>query len=574
MIIFETVKWKNLLSYGNTWTEIKLNKSKSTLIVGENGCGKSSMIEAICYALYGKPFRKIKKGQLINSINGGSAECVINFSIGSSKYRIEREIKKHGSNKFEIYKNDVLIDQNACSKEYQSFLEENILKLNYKSFTQIVILGSATFTPFMQLSTANRRQIIEDILDIQVFTTMNTMLKERISENKDLVNKTSYKIDSVGDKIDMQMKHIAALKKNNDERITQLKLKIEGYQEEIKSETLEVERMNSEVSELQQQITDKDVLAKKRKKLEQLEYKIEAKMASIKKEIHFYCENDSCPTCLQVIDSTFKEDKVNNKKTVLVETEKGVTALKDEYDKITKRMEQISTVQTKITSLLSDISSKNSTISSLKRIEESTVKEIESLRKEQSSEIQEKQELLTLQKEQAGLNTTYAEALEEKSALEVSQMILKDTGIKSRIISQYIPIINKLIGKYLSLMDFFVQFELNENFEETIRSRYRDEFSYSSFSEGEKMKIDLALMMTWRAVSKLRNSVSTNLLIMDEVFDSSLDANGTEEFIKILNEMADGHVFVISHRGDQLADKFHSQIRFVKNKNFSQIASN
>ena len=574
MIYFKRIAWRNFLSTGNAWTDIKLNKSKSTLIVGENGSGKSTILDALSYSLYGKPFRKVNKNQLINSINGKHTEVEVEFSIGSTNYRVFREVKKYGSSKFEIYKNDKLIDQQANARDQQEILEKQILKLNHKSFSQIVVLGSATFMPFMQLSAQNRREVIEDILDIEIFSTMNTLLKDRVSTNKEALGNVTYQHDLTEQKIEMQEKHLNTLKQSNDKIIAQRKKQIAEAEKEVAKLTTDIEKLGSEVEQLKEKISDKETIASKKKKIEQLEYRLEEKIKTLEKDIDFYEHYDNCPTCKQEIDQAFKDETVQEKTSNLSETTTGFDKLREEYSKVTTRLEEIQGVQEEITDRLTDINSLNSQINAQNKLVQDIHKDITDLSEDESYKGDGEQVLTTMKESLIALQNQREELSVQKSVLDIAQMILKDSGIKTKIIRQYIPIMNKLINKYLAAMDFFVQFELDENFNETIRSRFRDEFSYSSFSEGEKMRIDLALLFTWRAVAKLRNSVSTNLLIMDEVFDSSLDTTGTEEFMKILNELTqDTNVFVISHKGDQLYDKFHSVVKFEKHKNFSRIAA-
>lgn len=571
MIFFRYLRWKNFLSTGNSWTEIKLNKSKSTLIVGENGAGKSTILDALSFTLYNKPFRKINKPQLINSINQKGLECELEFDIGRKKYKIVRGMKP---NKFEIYENDKLVNQDADTRDYQEYLERNILKLNHKSFSQIVVLGSATFMPFMQLSAMHRREVIEDLLDIEIFTTMNTLLKDRVSANRDQLTKASYHVDVTKEKIALQQQYLDHLKKDSDKRIQECLDKITGHRADITQHEAAVKTLNESITELKKQIEDKESIARKKKKIEQLEYKLDDKIKNLEKEIKFYEHYDNCPTCKQEIDHSFKCNTVQEKNTSLTETSEGFQQLQEEYKKVNERLESIQTIQENINDQLTSVNTLNTTINALNKIISTIEQEIVTLResKDQGTEHHTtlndlKETLLLLENEKQELSI-------QKSVYDIAQLILKDTGIKTKIIRQYVPVMNKLINKYLATMDFFVQFELDENFNEKIKSRFRDEFSYASFSEGEKMRIDLALLFTWRAIAKLRNSATTNLLIMDEVFDSSLDGNGTEEFLKILNELtSDTNVFIISHKGDQLYDKFHSVIKFEKVKNFSRIAA-
>lgn len=574
MILFKYIRWRNILSTGNSWTEIKLNKSKSTLIVGENGSGKSTILDALSWALYGKAFRKINKLQMINSINGKGAEVEVEFMIGRDNYKIDRNIKKYGSSKFEIYKNDKLVDQAANARDYQEYLERHILKMNHRSFCQIVVLGSATFMPFMQLTAQHRREVIEDLLDIEIFTTMNTLLKEKVSTNKESLNKTVYDTDLINEKIDLQNQYIASVKQDNDKRIQQHRDKIANSQQEIESYQQQIEQLNAQVAELNESIDDKESVSKKKKKIEQLEVKIKSKMSSLVKEIEFFDNHDNCPTCKQDIDHEFRCSTVESKNVTLEETTLGFEQLQREYSAVTERLEEINSVQEQVNKLLTDVNSNNSHINAINQVINSIQKDIDQLKVDDQDTGNLNDKLDALKQELEACQTRREELSTQKSVLDIAQLILKDTGIKTKIIKQYVPVMNKLINKYLAAMDFFVQFELDENFNETIKSRFRDEFSYASFSEGEKMRIDLALLFTWRAIAKLRNSVSTNLLIMDEVFDSSLDSTGTEEFLKILNTLVDdANIFVISHKGDQLYDKFMSVIKFEKVKNFSRMVA-
>jgi DNA repair exonuclease SbcCD ATPase subunit len=542
--------------------------------VGENGSGKSTILDALSWSLYGKAFRKVNKVQMINSINGKGAEVQVEFMIGKDNYQVNRTIKKYGSSMFEIYKNDKLVDQAANSRDYQEHLERQILKMNHRSFCQIVVLGSATFMPFMQLSAQHRREVIEDLLDIEIFTTMNTLLKEKVSTNKDSLQQVVYDTDILNEKIDLQNQYLKTVKDDNDKRIQQHHDKIEKSRSEIRDYEQQIEELNTQVQNLSEQIADKDSVSKKKKKIEQLEYKLKDKIASLEKEIQFYDNHDNCPTCKQDIDHEFKCSTVDSKNGMLTETSKGFDQLQEEYQKVTERMEQISDIQQQVNDLLNEINSNNSHINAINQMIGSIQKDIEQLQSEDQDTSELGGKLDELNQQLKACQTRREQLSTEKSVLDIAQLILKDSGIKTKIIKQYVPVMNKLINKYLAAMDFFVQFELDENFNETIKSRFRDEFSYASFSEGEKMRIDLALLFTWRAIAKLRNSVSTNLLIMDEVFDSSLDTTGTEEFIKILNTLVDdANIFIISHKGDQLFDRFHSVIKFEKVKNFSRMVA-
>lgn len=570
MIYFKYLRWKNFLSTGNAFTEIKLDKAKSSLVVGENGAGKSTMLDALSFALYGKAFRKINKSQLMNTINQKGLEVQVEFTIGKKNYMIVRGVKP---NKFEIYENGKVLNQDANARDYQEILEKNILKLNHKSFSQIVVLGSSTFVPFMQLSSMHRREVIEDLLDIQIFSTMNTLLKEKVSTNKTELMDSDYNINLAEEKINMQNQYIDSMKKNSEKRINESKVKIAKAETEKKAHSESIGELQQQIDLLQESISDFDSLTKKKKKIEQLEYKLQEKIKKLEHDISFYHDHDNCPVCKQDIEDEFKKLTIDEKNTALNETIDGFDQLKVERDSISDRIDEIVVVQSDISSKQNQISNHNSQIGALNKVIDTINQDIESSTTDTSESV-DRQKLETLEKALVKLRSQREQLVEVKSILDVASLILKDSGIKTRIIKQYVPVMNKLINKYLAAMDFFVQFELDENFNETIKSRFRDEFSYASFSEGEKMRIDLSLLFTWRAIAKLRNSVSTNLLIMDEVFDSSLDNTGTEEFLKILNDLtSDTNVFIISHKGDQLYDKFHSVIKFEKYKNFSRIAA-
>ena len=568
-IIFESVRYKNILSTGNAWTEVQLNRSKSTLIIGDNGAGKSTMLDALTFALYGKPFRNIKKNQLINSVNGKGLEVEARFTIGGNKYLISRGIKK---NKFEIYKNGEMLNQDASVRDYQAYLEDTILKLNYKSFGQVVVLGSSTFVPFMQLKAGERREVIEDLLDIQIFTVMNTLLKDRLSENKSSIIEIKHKIELLNNQIVSSKTHNESLRKLREGEVDKLKEKLREQIAIVEAEQESVDTLIQEVVDLGEDITDKADTKAKLKELQELDRELLSKHRALTKEVEFYHDHDNCPTCKQGIDHEFKEETITSHSAKTAEIESARQEIRSKSDKLDKRIDEIDDVENVISAKNMQMSehrvAKKIAMSSCKALKEDLVGA-----EKQATEV-DSQEILALESELQDYHGDQTTLFDEKETLGVVSSMLKDGGIKTRIIKQYVPVMNKLINKYLSAMDFFVQFELDENFNETIRSRFRDVFSYSSFSEGEKLRIDLALLFTWRAVAKLRNSVSTNLLIMDEIMDSSLDTSGTEEFLKIIQDLtADSNIFIISHKGDQLFDKFHSVIRFEKVKNFSRIAA-
>lgn len=568
MILFKTIRWKNILSTGNIFTEIQLNKYKNTLIVGENGSGKSTMLDALCFALFGKPFRKINKPNLVNSINQKDAVVELEFDIGKKSYRIVRGLKP---NVFEIYCDDSLINQDAKSLDYQEYLEKNILKINFKSFTQIVILGSASFVPFMQLSAADRRLIIEDLLDIQVFSSMNALAKIRLAEIKDTIQKNKFEIDLLSEKKAMQKRHIETLKQNKDEKIEIHKESNLKDRERISHYSSQIDLLREELVDSNNFIQEKMEHESKKKKLLSLEGSIDSNIKKNKKLVSFFEENDKCPTCLQAIDSEFKEmqnksldDKRKEYEKAMIELESRLQKIDQNLVSLNEQITESQKKQTKINHLHEGILLLNSEI--LKRLQE--IQKLQDLHDSSNEEVKllEDLEKKLLEKEEENKNE-----IEERTYYEAAAVLLKDSGIKTKIIKQYLPVINKLVNKYLSALDFFVNFNLDESFKESIKSRHRDEFSYESFSEGEKQRIDMALMLTWRSVAKIKSSINTNLLILDEIFDSSLDANGTEELIQILHELENTNLFVISHKSDQLIEKFDQTIKFTKVKNFSRM---
>jgi DNA repair exonuclease SbcCD ATPase subunit len=568
MIVFKKIRWKNFLSTGNIFTEIELNKSATTLIVGENGAGKSTLLDALSFALFNKPFRKINKPLLLNSITKKDLVVEIEFSIGSNNYKIVRGIKP---NVFEVYQNGALLNQSADSKDYQDILEKQILKINFKSFCQVVVLGSASFVPFMSLPAGQRREIIEDLLDLQIFTSMNIILKQRITSNaEDLIKQEANKT-IVEEKIKLVKKHLIEIQNSNDKIITEKNDRIAQTNIQINEFDSEYWKLENKRKDLEEKMVDEKELTSSMKKLTALKHKFEAHLSSQKEQIKFFTDHDNCPTCKQEINETFKCDMVQNNQERVKELNDNLEVVAKNYVETNDKINEMMSIQSEINSTKMDIHKLTTRISSLIEYRtqlENEINTIQKIVKEDNSD-----QLNKLVGEFKEAEIVLGELHDLKQTYQAVSVLLKDGGIKAKIIKQYIPIINKLINKYLSSMDFFVQFELNEEFNETIKSRFRDEFSYASFSEGEKMRINLAILFTWRAVAKLRNSVSTNILIMDEVMDSSLDANGTEEFMKVLTHLtSDTNTFIISHKTDQFYDKFTSVIKFEKHKNFSKVA--
>ena len=568
MIIFKSVKWKNLLSTGNSFTTIFLDKQPTTLIVGDNGSGKSTILDALTFALFNKPFRIVKKAQLVNSVNNSETVVEVNFEIGTRKYRVMRGIKP---NKFEIYCNDKMVNQDANSRDYQKYLEQNILKLNYRSFTQVVILGNASFIPFMQLRSVHRREVVEEILDIKIFSLMNMLVKNQLKDVVDELRDIDYNKEITEEKIGLQGKYIEDLKKNKDKIIREKLSKIDNNQDIIDDKVKDRETFKTENEMLLQDIADRIEVEDKLIKLNDIKSTLVEKHKQHSKKIDFYKNNDECPECKQTIDKDFKENMITEKTKDVETIVKGMKQLKIELEEKTKRSKTIKGVTTQIRENDVKIARLHSSITELEKFNTQLETEMKSFQEGGVGQSDE-DKLQDLKNNMDKIKEQRHKLREDKMYLEASKSMLQDSGIKTKIIKQYLPIMNKLINTYLTSMEFYVNFTLNENFEETIKSRYRDEFTYASFSEGEKMRIDLALLFTWRAIAKMKNSTNTNLLILDEIFDSSLDGTGTDEFLKILNTLTKENVFVISHKGDTLFDKFRSVIKFEKVKNFSHVS--
>ena len=568
MIIFKKIRWKNFLSTGNVFSEVDLQASKTNLIIGSNGAGKSTILDALTFSLFGKPFRKINKPMLVNSINEKDCLTEIEFSIGKTDYKVVRGIRP---NKFEIYCNGQLWNQESTLVEQQKNFETNVLKMNYKSFTQIVVLGSSTFVPFMRLPLAQRREIIEDILDIQVFSTMNVLLKDKVRENNDEIKKLDYEVHLLEEKIDLQKKYMLELEKKNKEEITRKENKISELLQNENENHHEVARLTSEVGKHSEEMQTLSSSATKLKKLNTFLFKIQSKLNSCQKEHSFFTDNHVCPTCTQDLSEEFRQEKIAEGEGELNNLQTGIGDLMDAISKEEERENEFTRLSKIVLDLNASISQANYQISSIRK----TIGDIEQEIKElEGSNPDKKAEFVKLEglvKNKKDLGATQAENRKDRDTLLVASQLLKDNGIKTRIIKTYLPAMNQLINQYLQRMDFYVNFTLDENFEEVIKSRYRDVFTYDSFSEGEKSRIDIALLLTWRSIAKLKNSVDTNLLILDEIFDSSLDQQGGMDLSWILRNFDDNsNVYVISHR-ENLDGKFDRTLTAVKEKNFSVI---
>ena len=566
MIVFEKIRWKNFLSTGNAFTEVIINDSRTHLIVGSNGAGKSTMLDALCFGLFNKPFRKINKPQLVNSINERDCVVEIEFSIGSVAYKVIRGIKP---NVFEIYRNQSLIDQDAANRDYQKYLEQSILKFNFKSFTQVVILGSSTFVPFMQLPAAHRREVIEDLLDIQIFSRMNVILKDRLKDVKETVKNCEHEYNLHEAKVNLQRQSCLKLKEMNTGHIQKLQDTFNLNEDRMVDNNAKINANEEKIANLTKEVGDITKLDDQKNQLRDMRSKINQNLDKAIKEISFYEKHDICPTCSQDISSEIKQDKIASASEKQVKFTEGI-------EQITDKIKGVSTVIETCLEKMKKISELNYDIQALNRDNKKILKDnqliMEQVNQETPGIEKEEETLLMYENELKVTAEKCAKVNTDHSNLIMVSSLLKDTGIKSKIISKFIPVINKQINKYLQSMDFFVNFTLDEGFNEIIKSRYRDEFSYASFSEGEKQKIDLSLLFTWRDIAKMKNSASTNLLILDEVFDSSLDSTATDELMKILKGL-DKHtnLFVISHKGEVLLDKFDTTLQFEKVNDFSKL---
>ena len=567
MITFKYVRWKNFLSTGNQFTEIQLDRSPTTLIIGENGAGKSTILDALCFGLFNKPFRNISKGQLVNSVNGGSSMVEVEFVVGGKEVKVCRGIKP---NKFEVWVSGQMINQDANARDYQKYLEQQIMGLNYRSFTQVVILGSSTFVPFMQLSTKARREVVEDILDIKIFSLMNFLLKNKNKELAEDIRNVEYQYDLTKEKITLQEKFIEEVVNNKSGIIAENKQKIFDNRSTIDWKKDDIKALEIEKEELSYDAEEKAKIEQKLKKLSRTEAALQNRKGEHDRQIEFFQNNDECPTCEQPITDATKQTQIESRGTKISELQTAIGDIermeREEQDRLNTILINLETIRqndveiAKIRASINELETFNSRLQ--KDIETYEAGSISDEDKDKLSQL--KGQIKLIDEQRTKLN-------EDRFYIDVARNLLQDSGIKTKIVKQYLPIMNKLVNTYLSSMDFFVNFNIDENFNETIKSRFRDEFSYASFSEGEKMRIDLALLFTWRAIAKMKNSTNTNLLILDEIFDSSLDGAGTDDFLKILNTFHDQNVFVISHKQDILFDKFRSVVQFKKEKNFSHL---
>jgi len=567
LIIFKKVRWKNFLSTGNYFLEVQLDRSPTTLIVGENGSGKSTVLDALCFVLFNKPFRTISKSQLVNSINLGGTIVEIEFVIQKNNFKIIRGMKP---NIFEIYCNGRMMNQDANALDTQKILEQQILKLNYRSFTQVVILGSSTFIPFMQLRSKDRREVVEDILDIKIFSLMNFLLKHKVKEVSEELKSIEYEFRISKEKIDLQNKYIEDIKRNKEKIIEEKEHLILDSDRVVLSEQEKADKINLEIKSLQPETLQKENVKNSIREYHKMEAKLSNRVDENKRQKEFFENNETCPVCTQDIELELKKQKIEEKSKRIQELNGGIDKLKIELNDKEQLLKGIEMLSKQIREKEVEVAKICTSITHMQRLITQTSQQIDVMKKGEVSE--EDRVKLTRLSERCKLQEEQITKLrEDKFYVDVARNLLMDTGIKTKIINKYLPIMNKLINGYLTSMDFYVNFTLDNNFNETIKSRHRDEFSYSSFSEGEKMRIDLALLFTWRAVAKMKNSTNTNLLILDEIFDSSLDTTGTDDFLKILHTFADQNVFVISHKGDTMFDKFRSVIKFEKQRNFSKL---
>ncbi len=569
MIYFKKLRWRNFLSTGNQFIEVDLAKAPSTLIIGTNGAGKSTMLDALCFSLFNRAFRDIKKEQLVNTINQNDCEIEVEFETSNKKYKVIRGIKP---NKFEVYCNDVLLNQDASNVDYQNMLEQNILKCNYRAFCQVVILGSTSYEPFMHLRARYRREVVEEILDIRVFSHMDLLLRQKQGELSKAVVDVRHRYDLMTEKYELQKKHFEEIQNRDNTDIEDRREQLKENEQSNYEYTQKLQLLNEKIISTKAEIWGSEKVFKKEKELDKLETKIEHKLEKQKRDVEFFEKNDNCPTCTQPIDLRFKQTEIYEGKKKISELEEGLQQLSAEMGKTQEQIKQYKAVEKKLNDLDIQVAKINTSISEINRHSNRLDTEIAKLENTDNNSNAIQKELEQIKEDLKLVNVEKNKAVEEKKYIDIAREILNDTGVKANIIRKYVPIINNLINQYLQSMDFFVNFQLDQEFNETIKSRFRDTFNYNSFSEGEKLRIDLALLFTWRTIAKMKNSTNTNLLILDEIFDSSLDGQGTEDFFKILKTLTNENTFIISHKGDILFDKFTNIIKFEKYKNFTRIA--
>jgi DNA repair exonuclease SbcCD ATPase subunit len=568
VIVFKKIRYKNFLSTGNTPIEVDLRKAPTTLIIGQNGSGKSTLLDALCWALFNKPFRIIKKEQMINTINQQDCEVEIEFDVGTKQYKVKRGVKP---NLFEIYCNEDLVNQNASNVDYQKYLEHNIMKLNYRSFIQVVILGSSSYEPFMKMKARYRRDVVEEILDVKVFTQMDLILRDQQGQLSKEILDVRHKCDLIETKYETEIKHFNTLSDLNTSDIDVKKEQLEKNNKANETYSLKVEELNKKIDSIKEELEGKEEADNKLKQLLKIETKIEHNLDSHKKNLDFFIHNDTCYTCTQPIDKDFKQTKINSEANKITELEDGIQKLSGEVTKIENKVNHFGAMSKKLSDLYVDIAKVNTSLTELNSYSNRIHEEILQLENKQTDSKKIATDLQQLKEELEQVKIQRDKVTNDKKYVDVLREVLSDKGARGHIIKKYIPIINGLINQFLQQMDFFVNFELDEEFNETIKSRFRDTFNYNSFSEGEKLRIDLALLFTWRTIAKMKNSVNTNLLILDEIFDSSLDAQGTDDFFKIINKLQNENIFIISHKGDIMFDKFTNIMKFEKYKNFTRL---
>ena len=568
MILFKKIRWKNFLSTGSQFVEIELNKSQMTLMIGANGSGKSTMLDALCFALFNRPFRQIKKEQIVNTINNADTVVELEFQVGTKNFKIIRGIKPAI---FEIYSDGVLQNQNASSVDYQKILEDQILRLNYRAFKQIAVLGSSSYQPFMQMRPRHRREVVEEILDIRVLTHMDSLTRNQQTELGKQIVEARHQVDIIESKHELQTKHFNELKNRSSGDSDIKKAKLQENKDATESYLRKSERLEEEYKELEISVSTRPQYETKLKQLEKLETKIEQNLKTHERNLEFFEQNDNCPTCTQKIEETFRDKKIEQERTVVVTLNQGMKDLMAELAKTETKITEFNGISNKLYENKIDLSKVESSLKELKRFSDSLHNEILLLDGKNEDDKDIEKSLVDLQEQLKQTKIELVRITEEKKYLDVAREILSDRGAKAKIIKKYLPIMNSLINQHLQAMDFFVSFYLDEEFKEEVKSRHRDTFDYNNFSEGEKMRIDLALVFTWRAIAKMKNSANTNLLILDEIFDSSLDGQGTDDFFKIVRNMGKENIFIISHKGDILFDKFTNIIQFKKEHNFTEL---